>query len=104
MHVLTTAPCPLFTGDLEESWEAVQASVCEALQRSCPAHAKVLTTTPHSTSPQVRLSNGCNRVTWDEDDGGGKLSLDLNQVMRISVGLETPLMISDELLIASLIR
>jgi len=29
----------------------------------------------------VRLSNGCNRVTWDEDDGGGKLSLDLNQVM-----------------------
>ena len=52
----------------------------------------------------VRLSNGCNRVTWDEDDGGGKLSLDLNQVMRISVGLETPLMISDELLIASLIR
>ena len=33
MHVLTTAPCPLFTGDLEESWEAVQASVCEAIQR-----------------------------------------------------------------------
>ena len=33
MHVLTTAPCPLFTGDLEESWEAVQASVCAALQR-----------------------------------------------------------------------
>ena len=29
----------------------------------------------------VRLSTGCNRVTWDEDDGGGKLSLDLNQVM-----------------------
>ena len=24
---------PLFTGDLEESWEAVQASVCEAIQR-----------------------------------------------------------------------
>jgi len=42
----------------------------------------------------VRLSTGCNRVTWDEDDGGGKLSLDLNQVMRISVGLETPLLIS----------
>ena len=81
MHVLTTAPCPLFTGDLEESWEAVQACTCSPRRRALCSQVTSRRAGKRFKQAFVRLSTGCNRVTWDEDDGGGKLSLDLNQVM-----------------------